>query len=160
MSFSFFDHTADLGVEVNAATPSELFADAAKGLTAAICGNPESITATESIAVTIYSDTLEDLLYDWLDEILFRFDAEHFLLAGCESLHLTGDFTTDRSRSTTNSTAYSNSTAAYSLTTVLRGERFDTGKHQMDREVKAITYHQLAIHCQANQWSAKFVVDL
>ena len=153
MSFSFFNHTADLGVEVNAATPSELFVDAVKGLTAAICGNPESITATESIVVTIHSDTPEDLLYDWLDEILFRFDAEHFLLAGCESLHLTGDFTTARSQSTTNSTAYS-------LTTVLRGERFDVSKHQMDREVKAITYHQLAIHRQADQWSAKFVVDL
>lgn len=153
MSFSFFDHTADLGIAVNAATPSELFGDAAKGLTAAICGNPESMTATESIAVTIHSDTLEDLLYDWLDEILFRFDAEHFLLAGCESLHLTGDFTTDRSRSTANSTAYS-------LIAVLRGERFDVSKHQMDREVKAITYHQLEIHGQANQWSAKFVVDL
>ena len=156
MSFEFFDHTADLGIHVRAATPSELFADAAYGLTAALCANPDAIGATTSVEVQIHSETVEDLLYDWLDEILFRFDAEHFLLAQCESLHLTGDFASAADTEPADCV----STTTYSLTAILRGERFDASKHQIDREVKAITYHQLTVSGQVDQWTAKYVVDL
>jgi len=49
---------------------------------------------------------------------------------------------------------------ALNLTAICRGEFMDQPRHQMDHEVKAITYHGLRVGQTANGWEAEVIVDI
>jgi protein archease len=40
------------------------------------------------------------------------------------------------------------------------GERMDASRHQMEHEVKAITYHNLRVEQTARGWQAEVIVDI
>ena len=42
----------------------------------------------------------------------------------------------------------------------LRGELVDPERHELEHEVKAITYHGLKVEQQADQWLAEVIVDI
>jgi SHS2 domain-containing protein len=47
------------------------------------------------------------------------------------------------------------------LSATCRGEQMDPARHAMDHEVKAITYHGLAVHQNADgTWHAEVIVDI
>ena len=46
------------------------------------------------------------------------------------------------------------------LTATCRGEPMDSSRHQMDHEVKAITYHGLRVEQTADGWEAEVIVDI
>src|SRR4051794_25684122 len=77
----FFEHTADLGLRVRAADLETLFVEAATALFEAIVDNLDAVQAKRSVAVRIDGTELEYLLFDWLKELLYRFDSEHLLLS-------------------------------------------------------------------------------
>ena len=78
------------------------------------------------------------MLFDWLTELLYAFESERLLL--CEfDVQLAGG----------------------KLTATCRGEPMDASRHEMDHEVKAITYHRLHVEQQSDQtWFAEVIVDI
>ena len=151
MSIEFLDHTADLGIRVTASNVESLYAQAATAMMTALVEDPASITAsgtdTDTIPILLIAPTAEDLLYDWLSEILYRFDGEQFLCASVRDMMLAGVSPTD---------------GECTLQATLVGERFDRTRHQPRREIKAITYCQMTIsrNPATGEWSATWVVDL
>ena len=65
-----FDHTADLGMRVEADSLNLLFQDAAVGLTSMIVEHPRAIREIESQRVQ---------MFDWLAELLFQFEANGWI---------------------------------------------------------------------------------
>lgn len=135
--FTTFEHTADLGLRVQANTIELLFEEAALGLMSIICRNPESIGRGEARQIRIAGTDWDELLHDWLDELLYLFAAEHWLAARCR-------------------VAFD----AEGLTAEVQGEPVDRQRHQLGQEVKAITYHGLHVTRQGGQWLAEVIVDL
>jgi SHS2 domain-containing protein len=135
--FEFFDHTADLGIRVFAPDRETLFADAARGLVAASVENPESIQPTIVHAIAIRGTEIDLLLFDWLNELLFRFEADGFIASQFQVTF------TDSGLSAT-----------------VRGEPFDSARHELTREVKAVTYHGLFVRPTGDGWHAEFIVDI
>src|SRR5262245_47898666 len=82
--FEHFEHTADLGLRVRAADLNTLFAEAAEALFVAIVEDAESIQTLRKFEFRIAGTDLAYLLFDWLKELLYRFDAEHQLQRGFE----------------------------------------------------------------------------
>ena len=78
--FETFAHTADLGLRIRADNLEQLFAEAGRGLLAVLVANPQEVRPTKQIDVHIDSDDIEFQLFDWLSELLYRFDTEHLLL--------------------------------------------------------------------------------
>jgi SHS2 domain-containing protein len=137
--FELFDHTADLGIRVRAASPNELFAEAAKALTHCLVGQPDSVQTTTNVRCELESPDLEYLFFDWLSELLFRFDAEGFIVASCECrVDVQGT----------------------SLQATLHGDLFDPSRHEYSHEVKAITYHGLRVERDADGWLAEVIIDI
>jgi SHS2 domain-containing protein len=136
--YETFAHTADLGLRVRAATVNELFADAACGLTSMLVANLDAVRPVEEVHIELAGEALDYLLFDWLTELLYRFEAEHWLF---------GQF----------DVAVSDEGA---LSANCRGERMDVTRHQMDHEVKAITYHGLRVERTADGWFAELIVDI
>ena len=75
--YELFEHTADLGLRATAPDLDALFAEAAACLFAAILEDPTSARPLTPAAVEIAGTDREYLLFDWLKELLYRFDAEH-----------------------------------------------------------------------------------
>ena len=135
--FEIFDHTADLGIRVEAETFEALLAEAARALTSVLVANPEAIEPVERLDLTIEGTEPENLLVDWLAELLYRFSAGHMLFCRFEI------------------TRREDHVAARAW-----GETIDPARHQLDTEVKAITYHRLKVEPQAEGWLAEVIVDL
>src|SRR5262249_53043866 len=79
-----FDHTADLGLRVRAATLDALFAEAAEALFSVIVENLSAVAPVVRVEVELSETDRELLLFDWLKELLYRFDAEHLLFSRFE----------------------------------------------------------------------------
>lgn len=132
-----FDHTADLGLRIRAESLDALFAEAAAALVEALVENPGAIEPSVQERFALQAERLDDLLHDWLAELLYVFHARHVLLGRFEA----------RVRPPR-------------LEAVARGERLDARRHAVKAEIKAVTYHALRVEKTSDGWLAEVVLDL
>ncbi len=137
MTYETFEHTADLGLRVRAADLDELFADAARGLFEMIVPLLASVRPVESVDIEVAGEISELLLFDWLNELLYTYETRRLLLV---------EFDVTLSDS--------------GVTATCRGEPIDLARHQLDHEVKAITYHRLKLEQTDDGWLAEVIVDI
>ncbi len=138
--YTFIDHTADVAADLTGRSPAELFASAAHALTDTITDRT-LVSAETAERVQVESGSLEDLLVDWLNELLYRFEVRNLLVRDAE-VALTPDG--DR----------------WQLDATVRGEAFDPARHPMRVLVKSATYHSLHIVERDGHWSARIVFDI
>ncbi len=84
---------------------------------------------------------MPSLLYNFLDEWLFQFNAEHFI---CRRLKVTA-FQRDTS---------------WRVASVGVGETFELGRHPQGIEVKAITYSMLRVTESEDRTDVLVIVDV
>lgn len=135
--YETFDHTADLGLRIRAADLDTLFVEAAQALFATVVEDLATVRPLQRIDMEIQGKEIDFLLFDWLRELLYHFDAEH-LLFGKFEVHVRKD----------------------GLTASAWGEPLDRSRHNMEHEVKAITYHGLRVEEIADGWQAEVIVDI
>lgn len=70
---------ADIGLEIEGDSLTELFLAGAEGLTAIILGQPADLPSTESREFNLSADSSEQLLVDWLSELIYLFDAQNMV---------------------------------------------------------------------------------
>ena len=127
-------------MSLQARSVAELFGEAAMALTETIT-DPVSVRADSPHPVEIAAAGLDDLLVDWLGELLYRFEVQNLLVARAD-------------------VAVSQTSAGWSLLAVVWGEPFDQGRHSIKILVKGITYHRLSITEGAGQWQTDVVFDI
>jgi SHS2 domain-containing protein len=135
--YETFDHTADLGLRIRAADLDTLFVEAAQALFATVVEDLATVRPLQRIDVEIPGNEIDFLLFDWLRELLYHLDAEH-LLFGKFEVHVRAD----------------------GLTALAWGEPLDRSRHNMEHEVKAITYHGLRVEKVGDLWEAEVIVDI
>ena len=140
MPFEFVEHTADLGVRVTAATLPALFEEAAVATTACLV-DPASVRPHEAASVALEAPDAESLLVAWLNELLFRYDTARWLTA----------------RAAVRLEAAA-SGPGVRLSATIQGEPLDPARHAVEREVKAVTHHGLAVEHQADGTLAATVI--
>lgn len=136
-TFRVLEHTADIGFEAFGKTRAKVFANAGRALQSLMV-DLSSIVPREEMQIEVEGADPGSLLVNWLSEILYRIDAEGRLF---------NDFSI-------------NSIGDRSLSAVSRGEPFDRARHQVNLQVKAITYHQLALVETPDGWRAQVYVDI
>ncbi|MFQ5539779.1 MAG: archease, partial [Candidatus Binatia bacterium] len=77
------EHTADLGIEIEAADLPVLFSTAAEGLYGLVA-DLSGIVPKEEIAVSAVGQGWEDLFHAWLSELLSQFNLKGFVGKQCE----------------------------------------------------------------------------
>ncbi len=135
--YETFDHTADLGLRIRAADLNTLFAEAAQALFATIVEDLNTVAPVRKLDMTIAGVEREYLLFDWLKELLYHFDAEHLLLSRFD-VRIGDD----------------------GLQGSAWGEPLDRDRHELAHEVKAITYHGLRVEPDVDGWLAEVIVDI
>src|SRR5437870_968675 len=79
--YETFDHTADLGLRIRAPDLDTLFAEAGRALFAIIVEDLDAVDLIQEVQIELAGDDREFLLFDWLKELLYRFDAQHLLFS-------------------------------------------------------------------------------
>jgi SHS2 domain-containing protein len=135
--YRLLEHTADMGIEAQAATLDALFVGAARGLLEILFGRPCPAEERQRLEVELEAGDREELLVAWLGEILFLVEQQGFCPAafqveGIGSRRLRG---------------------------VIIGEYQREGLVPL-REVKAVTYHRLRIEQHKGIWRAQIYLDL
>ncbi len=136
-SFELFDHTADIGIRVRAATLPELLAPAAEGLYAVI-GEVMAGAEADPISLDLTGAEPPSLLRDYLGELLVLFDRDD------RRVILLDDPTFDEQR----------------LKVTARTADVDQDRSVLIREVKAVTYHELDIRSIPGGYEAAIIVDI
>lgn len=135
--YETFEHTADIGIRARSGTLNGLFEDSAKGLFSVILTNLDSVRCVQDTTIELAGDRRDDLLFDWLAELLYTFETRRMLFGRFEVRLSDGG-----------------------LSAVAWGEPLDAGRHELDMEVKAITYHGLKVEPEGKGWLAEVIVDL
>jgi len=136
-SFEIIEHTADIGVRAFGATEAEAFQNAAAGMFSLIT-DLDSVREIESFDIEVASEDAENLLVEWLNELLFLFESREVLLGRFEITEFAGT----------------------SLKATVFGETIDPARHPLKTDIKAATYHMLAVAKEDNRWMAQTIFDV
>lgn len=122
--YELIEHTADVGVKAYGRTVAEAFTHAAEGMFDIIT-DESTIDPIGEYDIILDAPDLEQLLVDWLSELLY--------LNGALGL-VFGRFEVTISKT--------------HLSAHVSGEKYDTKKHRMGVEIKAVTYHMLRVNTE------------
>jgi SHS2 domain-containing protein len=140
MGYTFIDHTADVAADLTGRTLEELFASAAQALTDTIT-DLAAVRPSVTQSITLDAGSLEDLLVDWLNELLYRFEVQNLLVSDAAvRLREAG--------------------GRWYLEANAAGEPFDPAKHPSRVLVKSATYHGLNVTQEHGTWKARIVFDI
>lgn len=131
---------ADVAFEATGKNTVELFTDAGIAVLATMVLEVASVGTTVVREVNIEAESLEMLLFKFLDEIIFLKDAENLLFSSMKIR-----ISTDKK---------------YSLSGQLEGEKIDPNKHELLVDVKAVTFHRFEVKFDQKQWLARVVLDV
>ncbi|MCX7975164.1 MAG: archease [Candidatus Aminicenantes bacterium] len=137
--FQYLDHPADAKFQAFGETFEEAFAHAALAVVS-LMWEPEKIIKRQRRTVLVQGKDLEQLLFKFLSEILYLYEAKGFLLASARDLKII---------------KHEN---GYSLEAVLEGDNLSSN-YTIFGEVKAITYHDMIIR-KNDEVLIQVVVDM
>lgn len=137
--YRFFEHTADIGVQVRGPTLPRLFENASLALFDLVCDR-SGVRARRRLKVAVEGSGLEDLLVRWLTELLYLHETGGWLFSS---------FAVDRV-----------DRRRFRAWGAVRGEPIDAARHLLHREVKAVTYHQIHLVRQRGVWRVRLIFDV
>lgn len=135
--YELVDHTADIGIRAHGRERAEVYEQAAAGMFSLIC-DPMTIRRTETVEVTAEAAKPDLLLAAWLNELLYRFEAERVLFSGFEVTELDDQHLRAR----------------------VSGEPLDPRRHAICGGVKAATLHQLSLQPHEDGWEGFVLLDV
>ena len=139
--YRFLEHTTDAIVEAWASTLEDAFSYAARGFYETML-NYETIEPRVEEKVTVEGHDEKELLYNWLEALLLKFDLEAMVYAKFDL----GQITTNAN--------------SLKMLARLHGEKYSREKHGAKAEVKGVTYHLMRIDKIENRVVLQFLLDL
>jgi SHS2 domain-containing protein len=120
--FRTIEHTADIGLIAWGDNLGEAFLNAGKGMSSIIV-DLRTVAAAEKININIEEMDLENLLFSWLNRLIFYFDTDGFLFRRFEMV------------------SFSNNRLSVSCF----GEWYDPERHTVKTGVKSATFYKLLV---------------
>lgn len=136
--YEILEHTADIGIRAYGKSRQELFIHMAMGMFSLMVPLKE-VEARQTLPVRAQAGQWDLLLAAWLKELLYLFDTQHFLGKEFQIQRLSSN----------------------RLEALVKGEPLDLSRHWVDKEVKAVTYCDLAMRQDPKGvWTAQVVFDI
>jgi SHS2 domain-containing protein len=133
------DHTADVGVEIEAGDLAELFAAALDALVDIMLASPPE-RADESREIRLAAASLDGLLVRWLEEWIFLIHSSRRVPVDADIEIVEDD--------------------GWRLAATVRDAPLDPDRHGWKGEVKGATYHGLDVRRHDGGWRASIVFDV
>lgn len=137
MRYRTIEHTADVGVEVEARDLAGLFEGAALAMFSLVL-DPRTVSPAVAKRIELEAGDVEELMFRWLAELVYYTGAENLAFGG---VHV-------------------EAVSEMSLAATATGETLDPEKHDIRLEVKAVTYHEMRVKHGPRGWSARVIFDV
>ena len=140
MGYHFFDHGGAIGVTLSGRTLGSLFGHAAHAFTDTIVAI-DGVEPRRPEEVEVAAPELDQLLVDFLSELLYRFDTRGWLTHTAEVVVQQAD-------------------GGWVLEGTLRGEKLDRERHRVKTMITAVSYQRLEIRQHDAEWAGTVVFDI
>jgi SHS2 domain-containing protein len=131
---------ADIIVEADGRSLDEAFENSGIALVNIMFGIDEVVTK-KTMRIDVQGEDIESLLYCWLEKILLLLLVDEFIPSEFDA-----NISMEKS--------------SILLTGIARGENIDLRRHVYRIEVKAITYHEMSIMQEKDNFTIRYIVDL
>jgi SHS2 domain-containing protein len=134
--YDLFDHTADIGIMAY----GEDFWEALENVAYAMFSIMVDLKTVKEVICRIIEveGEGEELVVNWLNELLYLFDAEGVVFCRFEVKEMGGD----------------------KMKALVVGEKLNSKRHELKIGVKAATYHQLAVMKEEKGYKVRVILDV
>jgi len=137
MPYQTIDHTADIGIAVQADNVETLFTEASRALSELIFGR-RAFAATDTVTMVVTGSDWPDLMINWLRELLFLWNGETLIIGPAEIRQI----------------------APFSLEAAVQVDKTPCDPHDILSDVKAVTYHAIEVEQKDVGWQARIIFDI
>jgi SHS2 domain-containing protein len=139
VDYEYIEHTADIGIKAYGTRVEQVFENAAKGMFSIMYEViDKGYDTVLDVEVEERSDNKEQMLLDWLNELLFLSETKHMVFV---------DFKVER-------------IDGLRLVAKAFGSAFDPKKHRYKTEIKSTTYHMLELGKEKDKYYGRVLFDL
>lgn len=133
--------TADAAFRAWGTTMEEMFVAAAEATMGVMVQDLDSIARRQQQTISVHDGTLEMLLFQFLQELIFYKDARQLLLRATD-------------------VAIRDQERGFTLRAQAQGEQIDSSRHELIVDVKAVTLYRFSVAQVQGQWQATVVLDV
>ena len=134
--YEFLEHTADVKFRAYGKTLEETFQNAAYAMTDVITDHTKIKPVIEK-TISVESENKEALLYDFLEQFLILLDSEGFILNKIEDIKIQDN----------------------KITAKIIGDNHPEN-YNIETHIKAVTYEEMFIKKEKDQWVVQVIVDI
>lgn len=132
--FEIIEHTADIGIRAFGRSPEKVFINAASGMFS-IIADTRRIKLKEQVKIRQEAAGYDELLRQWLQELLYQFAARGIIFKEFVIQSLSQNV----------------------IKAIARGEK---AQGKIKAEIKAVTYHELEFRKSKDGYEAKVIFDV
>ncbi len=142
MSYKYLEDVAvaDVCFEASGKNLAELFESCGLATTNTMVKNLKKISQKEKEKISVSADTTENLLFKFLEEIIFLKDARQLIFSKYK--------------------IKISESKGYKLACEALGEKLSMEKHDWLVDVKAVTWHLFEVKQEKNIWRARVILDI
>lgn len=141
MPYQFIEHTADIAVEISANSIEDLFSISCYAWRDAALEIEDSFL-TDEHTISLSADSFEELLVQLLSELNFLLSTKHWVFNSVKKIEFLSEEKSNK------------------LFITILGEPFDKNIHHLKEEIKAVTFHQMKIEKNGDEYSTRIVFDI
>lgn len=131
-------HQSELAVRVVGGSQADLFANSALTLFDVMVMDVEKIECKESIPLVVEGTDRDDLMVNWVRELLYLYQGSGYLLR---------EFLIHEVKDTF-------------VKADVRGEKIDPDRHEVQQEIAGVASHKSRMQQTGNQWTAHLIFEI
>jgi len=135
--FDIVEHTADVSIKAYGRDLKELFRNSALGMFN-ILADLEGITTSMELEIKVVAPDTEELLVEWLDELLYNFYTKHIIFSSFDIIEFSDN----------------------NLVAKVKGRFVGENKNRLKTEIKAATRHNLKIMKRDSLYEVRIIFDI
>ncbi|MCZ6622725.1 MAG: archease [Deltaproteobacteria bacterium] len=135
--YRILKRSSGLAIKVFGKTQAELFANSAFALFDLIA-DVEKIQVRDHLPLEVEGVDRDDLMVNWMRELLYLFQVSGYLLKEFQVREVKED----------------------SVRGEVSGEKFDPDRHDIQREIRSVVYHQSRMEKTGDKWIAQVMFEL
>ena len=134
--FKFLEHTADIKFQAYGKNLNEVFENSAYAMLNVL--SESKIKSKIKKNIHVKGRDLENILYNFLEELLFLFDSENFILSKIRKIKI------DKKN--------------FKLKAEITGDK--SSNYKINLGIKAVTYNEMFVKKMKDKWVSQVVIDV
>ncbi|MBI2361170.1 MAG: archease [Deltaproteobacteria bacterium] len=135
--YRILSRSSDLLIKVFGGTQAELFANSAFALFDLIT-DIGKVEDRERMLLEVEGVNRDDLMVNWMRELLYLYQGSGYLLREFQVQEARDNYVRGE----------------------VCGEKFDPDRHEIQRDIRAVAYHQSRMDKTGDQWTAQVIFEL